>query len=83
MNSTYVRFVQINPSSDNHPVFTYINQTFNKQATYKEGELVYMGRVIVNANSSYVSIDLEDLSRMGITIKTIELENDGILEFKS
>lgn len=59
-------------------MFTYINQTFAKQASFLDGT-VYLGRVIVNANSSYVSIDLEDLSRMGITIKSIELENDGII----
>lgn len=77
MNSTYVRFVSIRPTSIQHPAYGYINTTFFRDLKYEEGDVLYIGRVIVDIHSSYVSIDLEDLSRLGVTIKSISIENDG------
>lgn len=34
--------------------------------------------MVVNDNSSYVSIDLGDIYRLGYTIKSVELLDDGI-----
>lgn len=48
-----------------------------KEVKYEEGMNVLLSRVIVNTNSSYISIDLEDLSRFGLKVKSIEIENDG------
>lgn len=40
-----------------------------------------MGRVAVNADSSYVSIDLSDLARLGYILKSIEIVDDSRLLF--
>ena len=40
-----------------------------------------IGRVLVNANSSYVSIDLSDLARLGLILKSIEIVDDSRLQW--
>lgn len=66
----------VTPLSETHPALHYINETFDKGFMYEEGMVVYLGRVLVNAEGSYVSIDLGDMARLGLTVKSIEIEND-------
>lgn len=77
LNTTFVHFVTVHPISEKDAVFDYLHTTYVKEVTYEEGMSVMLSRVIVNTNSSYVSIDLEDLSRLGLKVKSIEIENDG------
>lgn len=42
-----------------------------------------IGRVSVNADSSYVSIDLSDLARLGYILKSIEIVDDSRLPFST
>ena len=79
LNSTFVHFLTMKPSSNQHPVFEYINKTFLQHGlSYQEGMTFYLGRVLVDTTSSYSSIKLTDLLRLDLHIKSIEVEDDSI-----
>ena len=80
LNSTFVRFVTIQPTYSSHPSLLYLNATFEKAPAFSEEMTVYIGRVIVDVDSSYVSLDLSDATRDQSKVKTIEIE-EGVEEF--
>lgn len=77
LNATFVRFVSATPSGRDDPLLHYLEATYKERAEdVDEHKPVLFGRVSVNANSSYVSIDLSDLSRLGLILKSIEILDD-------
>lgn len=80
LRTSFVRFVCVPSLTDTHPVVSYIRETFyqTRETDYTCEDLTCMGRVTVADDSSYVSIDLGDLSSLGYTVYSVELLNDGM-----
>ena len=80
MNPHFVRFVGIVPDHPHHPLLSYLAATYSgRTSDIQLNTTVYVGRVSINADGSYVSIDLSDLSRLGYIIKSVEILDDSSL----
>lgn len=76
-NAHYVRFVCVTATED-HPVHAFLYGTFPDAPAVND--TTCLARVTVDARESYAVLSLEDLARLGYSVDSIELLNDGRCE---